>query len=741
VAQEVIRVDFQPNAPFSGRPPVNFTGVESQAAAASPLFGTDGSNTWNYLSVAPGVLVTNPSFSNLVDSTGATTNVGIAFTGVLFAADDNPIDNNASDGVENDYFAIGATPLSYVISGLPPNVQVTMYLYAPNFVLYDSGNPVGQPSRAYTLTANGTTINVPSGPDDNALATVTTDGSGNISGTWSTAGNEGDWSGFQLAYFPPPSIGGLLNNYSYIRPGLPNYGIAQGSIFDIFGTNLATSTASQGVPLQKSLGGASISVTVNGVTTQAIPYFASPFQIAAILPSATPAGTGTITVTTGGQTSAPAPIVVLPSAFGLLSVSASGSGAAAAYDYNEGNKLLTQTNAANPGEYIVLWGTGLGPVTGDETVYQTQTNLTGIPIEVDIGGVSATVAYHGRSIYPGLDQINVIVPPGVTGCSVSLVVSESGVPSNFTTIPVAASGRICSDPVTSPFSTSDWQTLSSLSTVNLGLISLGTVSTTTLPVTVGSVTTLGTTTTSDEANAVFVSYSSAQLLESGFGQNASLGSCVVSTFEYNRIAGTGLSGPSPISVNTATTLDAGSQITLNGPNGTIALLPQNGYYSPTGTPVIVTAAGGGSFTFSNGSGGKDVGGFSTTLAESGTNPLVWSNQPAITAVARSQGQTVQWTGGVTASFVLISGSSATFDSTGDTIGATFACAAPVSAGQFTVPTSVLESLPASGTVDGVSVPGSLSVADVALPQKFSASGLNEGIAVFFETNSLEVPYN
>lgn len=113
-----------------------------------------------------------------------------------------------------------------------------------------------------------------------------------------------------------PTVGGLLNNYSYIRPGLPNYGIAEGSIFDIFGTDLAASTTSQGVPLNTSLGGSSVSVTVNGTTTQAIPYFVSPGQIAAILPSATPVGTGTITVTNGSQTSAPAPITVVESAFG-----------------------------------------------------------------------------------------------------------------------------------------------------------------------------------------------------------------------------------------------------------------------------------------------------------------------------------------------------------------------------------------------------------------------------------------
>src|SRR5581483_2560544 len=73
-----------------------------------------------------------------------------------------------------------------------------------------------------------------------------------------------------------PTVGGLLNNYSFTLPGLPNYGIAQGSIFDIFGTNLAsTTTGLQNPPLKTTLEGTSISVTVNGTTTQPLIYFVS----------------------------------------------------------------------------------------------------------------------------------------------------------------------------------------------------------------------------------------------------------------------------------------------------------------------------------------------------------------------------------------------------------------------------------------------------------------------------------
>jgi PEP-CTERM motif len=201
---DVIRVDLQPNAPFAGRAPVNFTGVESSAAAANPIFGANGSNTWNYLSIPPagsGSTV-NPSFSNLVDSTGVPTSVGITFTGSVRAANDTPIDTNDSNGLENDYFFIFTNTVDYTISGLPASTLIAFYIYSPNFTHSDSGDPTDQPNRGFQPSANGNTIDVPSGfGTNNALADIMTDASGDISGIWSTPdGNEGDWSGFQLGF-------------------------------------------------------------------------------------------------------------------------------------------------------------------------------------------------------------------------------------------------------------------------------------------------------------------------------------------------------------------------------------------------------------------------------------------------------------------------------------------------------------------------------------------------------------
>jgi uncharacterized protein (TIGR03437 family) len=61
------------------------------------------------------------------------------------------------------------------------------------------------------------------------------------------------------------------------------------------------------------LGGTAVRATVNGVAKDLILIYTSAKQVAAILPSDTPEGTGTITVTYNGQTSATAPIRVVRS--------------------------------------------------------------------------------------------------------------------------------------------------------------------------------------------------------------------------------------------------------------------------------------------------------------------------------------------------------------------------------------------------------------------------------------------
>ena len=516
-----------------------------------------------------------------------------------------------------------------------------------------------------------------------------------------------------------PIIDQILNNYSYIQSGLPNHGIAQGSIFSIFGSNLAASTASQSTPLQATLAGVTINVLVRGVATSAIPYFVSPGQIVALLPSRTPEGDGTITVTSDVRTNS-APIHVVVSAFGLLT-DQNGSAAFAQND-SKGGKLLSQTDAANPGDYITLWGSGLGPISGDETQYQAQADLTTVPIEVSIGGLNSTVTFHGRSVYPGLDQINVVVPPGISGCYVSLVVTIRGVPSNFATIPVAADGLVCSDPGLAPISPDEYRGLLHLGSLNVGRISISKVIS--MDQQSGSMST-------DSAYAIFQKYTPQQFISSNFLQQASLGSCLV-------IYSAG--GPPLTGWNVFTRINAGAQIAVTGPYGSLALTAPNGgtYVEPEGISRPIIPSTGGSFSFQNGSDGTDVGHFTVDLSESlTTSPLVWTNSAAITAVQRAKGQLVTWIGGFPGSFVYISGYSYIHQSSplrnGTDLYSYFTCSAPASAGQFIVPPAVLNSLP-------VSENGHLSVAN-GIFHSFTAPSLDTGLIFFGVENQISVRIN
>ena len=87
-----------------------------------------------------------------------------------------------------------------------------------------------------------------------------------------------------------PAIVSVQNNYGQIPAGLPNSALAPGSLIFIKGTNLSSvndgqtlrSSASPG--LQNTIGGVSVTVTVNGISLNCPLYYLSPGQINAIVP-------------------------------------------------------------------------------------------------------------------------------------------------------------------------------------------------------------------------------------------------------------------------------------------------------------------------------------------------------------------------------------------------------------------------------------------------------------------------
>lgn len=528
-----------------------------------------------------------------------------------------------------------------------------------------------------------------------------------------------------------PAVTEIANIYSWTLAGLPNYGTAKGSIFAVFGTNLsATTVPLQGGPLKTTLSGVTLNVTVNGTAVQPLLYYLSPTQINAVLPSATPAGTGTLTVTNGSGTSAGYPIKVVESAFGLLTFNY-GSGPLAGFNASNNGAYLGFTAAANPGDVLELWGTGLGPVADDAAGGPVSDAAT-----VYIGGVAVTPQYQGRSSYTGLDQINVEVPQGVTGCNVSVVVKTGDYVSNFGTLPVAATGRTCSDD-NNPLTGSILNQIAQSGTLSIGAVSLN--ESTTQPETIdGIVISPGGTTDSGSAGFFKITYSQ---LVTGAYSTASVGSCTVSF--YNASA----SSQTPPPAFTFTYLNAGPNVNINGPDGLIAMplktetvqgTTYESYTTPSADTSFIPAAGG-SFTFDNGSGGPDVGAFTASLNLA--SPLVWSNINSISTVTRANGQLINWTGGDPGTFVSINGFSygAIAGSSTDFVVGGFICQAPASAGSFTVPSAVLLSMPQSTTVAGVSF-SSLAVSNVSAPVTFKATGLDLGVALATFESSIAVTY-
>jgi uncharacterized protein (TIGR03437 family) len=516
-----------------------------------------------------------------------------------------------------------------------------------------------------------------------------------------TAANNGSLS-LQYTTFHPaaaasaPSISQVLNNYSYVLPGQPNYGIAPGSLFVIFGEGLSSSappvlqsSAAPGLPL--GLNETSVSVTVHGVTTTPALYYTSATQVAAVLPSTTPVGDGTVTVIYNQQTSAPAPIQVVASAVGLDTRYGTGNGLAVATDA-DGN-VFGLTNSAMPNQTVILWGSGIGadPSNDDRVYPQKQDNLTDIPVQIFIGGISAAIQYRGRSQYPGLDQYNVTVPSNVTpGCFVSIVAQIGNIVSNAVTIPVNATGGVCSDAVTGLSGTQ----IQSLANKPGGTVNV-----------LGAIVSVGTGPGSSLALA-------AGLSSSYFGKGyeyASEGSCSIIPPEQG-----------PYTNAFAAELDAGT-IQLSGPNGQVNLGTGPGlyqYHFTNGNP-------GGAYTLS-GSGGKEsgngIGSFQVSLTVP-TPTLNVTNQTALASVTRAQGAKVTWSGGFPGGAVQVVGS-------GGAPAVKFFCYAPTSTGLLTVPASILLALPPG--------PGSITVSDVTPVESISASGLDVGLVLGGDNNGPKI---
>jgi uncharacterized protein (TIGR03437 family) len=288
--------------------------------------------------------------------------------------------------------------------------------------------------------------------------------------------------------------GGVVNAASYAPFASP------GSVVAIFGENLAQTTlVASSVPLPNELGGTS--VTVGGVP--AYLFFVSPSQIDIQVPSepmlttiypAPPKLVGPggfqMTVTAPGGTSDQ---VFVQSGdtwgrfgtFGIFTQDASGCGRGQILNVapDRSTSLNSPNNSAAPGDYLTIYGTGLGyyaynsPPDGKPTppappLYPSSSQLRagfdyGWPAGLwslkpePINGISAQASWAGRAPgFIGLDQVNVQIPLGVReGCAVPLQFSGLGFLVSSQPVPVSirTGGGACVDPPSAAYGQISWE--------------------------------------------------------------------------------------------------------------------------------------------------------------------------------------------------------------------------------------------------------------------------------------------
>ena len=236
----------------------------------------------------------------------------------------------------------------------------------------------------------------------------------------------------------PPLINyqGVVDNATYTPGGT----VSPGDIVVVKGEQFSFASGANGylsagqVPLPTSLGG--VSVSVNG---QPAPlYYAFYGQIAFEMPWEIAPGAALVKVTnSNGVVSNPASVQVAAKAPGILLINGGPYGVITnaidgSFPFPVGTFPGVSSHPVSVGDILTIWAIGLGPSTpaasdGQPPPYPPTPWLVVVPaVSFGTGGglvppVSATPSYAGpHSVYPGLYQVNVTVPPGCPTGTVSV---------------------------------------------------------------------------------------------------------------------------------------------------------------------------------------------------------------------------------------------------------------------------------------------------------------------------------
>jgi uncharacterized protein (TIGR03437 family) len=234
----------------------------------------------------------------------------------------------------------------------------------------------------------------------------------------------------------PPSPVTISNNASGVA-GV----IAPGEIISIYGTNLGPATPAKGTSFVLNASGgvdptlAGVQVLFNGKA--GTPLYVSSTQINVIVPyEANGQATTSIVVTYQSVQSAPFTFNVAARAPGIYTSNSQGFGQAAALNQNGTfNGSGTGTAPAPQGSIVQFYLTGGGqtsPTSSTGSVTPNNGTLYTVPnATATVGGQPATVQFAGGApgLVAGVIQVNVVMPKGVTGNALPVVISIDGISS------------------------------------------------------------------------------------------------------------------------------------------------------------------------------------------------------------------------------------------------------------------------------------------------------------------------
>jgi uncharacterized protein (TIGR03437 family) len=241
-----------------------------------------------------------------------------------------------------------------------------------------------------------------------------------------------------LAYGQPTLVSASAVNAASYTLG---NGIAPGSYISLFGTYL--SDVSQGasytplpIAMETPTYYVSVAFDANGVSVPGALSFVSPGQINVQVPWEL-AGQSSVLIKVNNEPLNGNLITVPVTTYSPALFVVNGIAAALNLNY----QLITTSNPATRGDYVVLYANGLGPVSNqpaDGAVAQgNPLSSTTTAATVTIGGQPANVEFAGLAPgFAGLYQLNVQVPTNISAGSQPVVVSIGGADAPTVNLPV-----------------------------------------------------------------------------------------------------------------------------------------------------------------------------------------------------------------------------------------------------------------------------------------------------------------